>query len=326
MTVTDASNDASKDLNKDSSHMPLHADELHIDEAALRALIDRDLPEHAHRPLARLRASGSTNALYRLGSDLLVRLPRQPGGGESIAKEARLTPLLAAALPVAVPEVVALGNPGFGYQEQWSVTRWLEGQHPGCAEPDGSSVPERAALAEDLAGVIGALRALEVPVDVGPDLRWYRGGALVDFDAPVRKYLDQCRALDELDVNLDKAEALWEEALTLPGASRAGPDRWYHGDLVSENLLVEGGRLVAVLDLGAVSVGDPTVDLHGAWEVLDEPARALFSEKLGVSEAEWLRGRAWALGIALGALAYYWHTMSARRRDRLAMLRNVLND
>ena len=34
---------------------------------------------------------------------------------------------------------------------------------------------------------------------------------------------------------------------------------------------------------------------------------------------------AWALGIALGALAYYWNTMPERRRDRLAMLRNLLD-
>ena len=130
--------------------------------------------------------------------------------------------------------------------------------------------------------------------------------------------------MDGLDVDLVKAEALWEEALTLPGAYETEPDRWYHGDLVAENLLVANGRLVAVLDLGSVSVGDPTVDLHGAWEILDAPARALFAAKLGVTEAEWLRGRAWALGIALGALAYYWNTMPERRRDRLAMLRNVL--
>lgn len=306
----------------------LHSDELHIDDAMVRSLVARDLPEHALKPLSKLRASGSTNTLYRLGPDLLVRLPRQPGGGAGIIKEARWTPLLAENLPVAVPQVVAVGGPGFGYPEQWSVTRWLEGEHPVRAEPGVEAGVEaaagRSALAEDLANVIGALRALEVPADPGPELRWYRGSALAGFDSAVRTYIDQCRTLDGLDVDLEKAEALWEEALSLPGAQEAGPDRWYHGDLVAENLLVANGRLVAVLDLGAVSVGDPTVDLHGAWEVLDEPSRALFAAKLGVTEDEWLRGRAWALGVALGALAYYWNTMPERRRDRLAMLRNVL--
>lgn len=308
------------------SHAPLHADELPIDGALVRALLDRDLPEHAGLPLAPLRAAGSTNALFRLGDDLLVRLPRQPGGGESILKEARLAPLLAAALPVAVPEVVAVGGPGFGYPEHWSVTRWLAGEHPTCAGLGRRAAPERLALAEDLADVVRALREVDVPEPVDGELRWYRGGALNDFDVSVRHYLALCRGIRGLDLDLDKAEAMWEKALALPGAAEPGPDRWFHGDLVAENLLVADGRLAAVLDLGAVSVGDPTVDLHGAWEVLDAPARDRFAARLGVDEAEWLRGRAWALGIALGALSYYWESMPGRRSDRLAMARNVLTD
>ena len=304
----------------------MHKGELLIDDRLVRLLADRDLPAYAQKPLKRLDATGSSNVLYRLAADLLVRLPRQPGGGESIAKEASWTPALAKALPVAVPQVSHLGNPGFGYPEQWSVVRWLEGEHPGCVQPGQNSGGDRLGLAEDLANVILALRQIELPAEVGPDLRWYRGSTLSDFDFSVRTYLGQCRALTKLDVDLNKAEAVWSEALTLPGAREAGPDRWYHGDLVSENLLVANGRLTAVLDLGAVSVGDPTVDLHGAWEILDASARKLFAVKMGVSEAEWLRGRAWALGISQGALAYYWHSMPQRRRDRLAMLRNVIAD
>src|SRR5699024_11917446 len=77
-------------------------------------------------------------------------------------------------------------------------------------------------------------------------------------------------------------------------------------------------------DFGAVSVGDPTVDLHGAWEILDGPARDVFAHELGVGEPEWLRGRAWALGIALCVLPYYWTSMPDRRDDRLAIARTVL--
>lgn len=306
--------------------MTLHADELPIDDALVRSLVDRDLPEYAGMTLTPLGASGSTNALFRLGDDLLVRLPRQPGAGASVLKEAHLAPLLARALPVAVPEVVAVGNPGFGYTEHWSVTRWLGGEHPRRAEPGKPAKSERLGLAEDLATVVLALRAIDAPDVVGDDLRWYRGGALGDFDAAVRQYLELCRRIPGLDLDLARAETIWDEALMLPGAAEPGPDRWYHGDLVAENLLVADGRLAAVLDLGSVSIGDPTVDLHGAWEVLDGPARAAFAARLGVSEAEWLRGRAWALGIALGALSYYWDSMPGRRDDRLAMARNVLGD
>lgn len=81
-----------------------------------------------------------------------------------------------------------------------------------------------------------------------------------------------------------------------------------------------------MLDFGGLAVGDPTVDLHGAWELLDAPARDVFRTRLGVDDAEWQLGRAWALGLALGCLAYHWDKMPARRRDRLAMARTVLAD
>ncbi len=95
---------------------------------------------------------------------------------------------------------------------------------------------------------------------------------------------------------------------------------------MGENLLVTGGELSAVLDFGAVSVGDPTIDLHGAWEILDATACEVFARRLGVDGTEWLRGRAWALGVSLTALSYYWSTMPGRRDDRFAMAHNVLSD
>ena len=309
----------------------LHADELPIDDDLVRSLIARDLPDWADLPLRRLDATGSTNLLYRLGDQLLVRLPRQPGSGDSIAKERRWSPLMAANLPVAVPEIVAVGRPGFGFPEPWSVVRWIDGDHPTSVDPGDAPTAQLSQLAVDLADVVSALSAVEVPADAAddPGLRWYRGRPLVDFDADARRNIETCRSIPDLDLDLDVATRIWEQALTLPGADTAAEDRWYHGDLVAENLLVAqdgGSRLTAVLDFGALSIGDPTIDLHGAWEVLDAPAREVFRDRLGVDEATWLRGRAWALGLALGTFGYYWATMPDRCRDRLAMARNVLAD
>jgi aminoglycoside phosphotransferase (APT) family kinase protein len=109
------------------SGVSLHGDEIEIDLPLVRALVDRALPDLAGHPLRRLETSGSSNVLYRLGDDLLVRLPRQPGGSETITKEARWLPYVAPALPVAVPTIVAVGEPDLGYPERWSVVRWLDG-------------------------------------------------------------------------------------------------------------------------------------------------------------------------------------------------------
>ena len=306
----------------------LHDDEVRIDVELVSRLIGAQCPEFAALPLRRLDATGSTHVLFRLGDELLVRLPRQPGTSAGIVKQRRWVPALGAYLPVAVPEIVALGLPGFGFGERWGIVRWLEGERATVVDPDGVAALDRSVLAADLADVVLALRAIGVPAVAASDpaLRWYRGRSLVEIDEQTRRYVQQCRSLEGLDLDLDTALAVWSDALEVAVAHEVGSDRWYHGDLVAENLLLVDGRLAAVLDFDGLGVGDATVDLHGAWELFDAPAREVFRARLGVGEAAWLRGRAWALAIGLGALAYYWESMPGRRSDRLAMVRSVLAD
>ena len=95
--------------------------------------------------------------------------------------------------------------------------------------------------------------------------------------------------------------------------------------LAAENLLLRNGKLAAVLDFGGLSIGDPTVDLVVAWEILDPPAREQSRRQLGVDDATWLRGRAWALSVTL-MIWYYWTTMPERRASRMTVGRNVLAD
>lgn len=303
--------------------MLLHDDEIAIDEPLVRALVDDTLPELADRPLARLSASGSSNALFRLGDDLLVRLPRQPGGSATIAKESRWVPVLAPALPVAVPEIVAVGAPGHGYPEHWSVVRWLDGRVPPVPPAAGTTDD----LARDLAGFVTALRARPVPPGAlaDPALRWYRGGPLAALDADTRRSLVDCAARPDLDLDLEACRRVWDSAMEEGETGPAAP-QWLHADLLAENILVDDGRLRAVLDFGGLSVGDPTVDLVLAWELLDPAGRDVFRAHVDVDDAQWRRGRAWALALAVMTFGYYWTTMPVRCSARLVMARAVLDD
>jgi aminoglycoside phosphotransferase (APT) family kinase protein len=110
------------------------------------------------------------------------------------------------------------------------------------------------------------------------------------MDDTTRRYVAACWDISGLDVDLDAALRVWEEAIALPETGPGSEPRWYHGDLMAENLLVRGGRLAAVLDSGGLAVGDPTVDLIVAWEVLDPAARDVFRSAVGVDETSWLRG------------------------------------
>lgn len=188
--------------------------------------------------------------------------------------------------------------------------------------------PPAAAWRPTSPGVITALRRIDVPADAlrDPALRWYRGEPLATRDADTRRDIEACRAVPGLDLDLDAARRFWDEAMTLPGIDGRVPPQWYHGDLLAENLLVRDGRLAAVLDFGGLSIGDPTVDLIVGWEVLDAPAREVLRTSLDVDDASWLRGRAWALSLAIGAFPYYWRTMPARCASRLAVARSVLAD
>lgn len=297
--------------------MALHEDEIPVDVPLVRALLDTQLPALSALPLTTLPEQGSTNALLRLGDELLVRLPRQPGGSSTIDKEARWVGALAGRLPVAVPEVVAVGEPALGYPERWSVVRWIEGRRPAVGSGG-------VALGRDLASFVLALRGCPVPAGaaVDPELRWYRGEPLRCHDAAFRADLRACR---DLGVHLDlrRTEQVWERALALPAAADT---RWYHGDLCAENLLVRDGRLAAVLDFGGLSVGDPAVDLGGAWEVLDAAGREAFRAAVGVDDAQWQRGQAWVLAIALMTLPYYGTTMPERCASRLAAAQAVLRE
>lgn len=310
----------------------LHTDEIPISLDLVRTLVDNEYPEYSSLSLRPFGASGSSNILFRLGDNLVVRLPRQPDGSKAIQKEFRWLPALADQLPVAVPKLVALGSPTNVYEQYWSIAVWVPGELPPAYQPDDAIDPDNILMANDLADFILALRNIEVPQAAVHDksLRWYRGRPLMEFDPWMKKTIEQCRSIKGLDlyidVDLDLIASIWTQSLALPGATAVTTDSWYHADLVAENLLTTNGRLSGVLDFGCLSIGDPTIDLHGAWEIFNPDAREAFRTRLNISDAEWLRGRAWALAIAVGVFSYYWDTMPMRRGDRLAMARNVLKE
>lgn len=306
----------------------LHDDQLPLGPSLVRALVDDAFPEYAGLPLRPLKAAGSTNALFHLGDELLVRLPQQPGGSASIEAEARWLPEFTGRLPVEVPEVVGLGRPAHGFPESWSIVRWLPGEQPESVGPHDPVDRRRSDLAHDLADVIRGFRAVDVPVEAAQDpaLRSYRGGPLEAIDETTRDNIKACRRLPGLGLDLDAAQDVWAEAVALPCSGDPDRLRWVHADLVAENLLVREARLSAVLDFGGLCVGDPTVDLIPAWELLDAPSRAAFRAALDVDDLTWARGRAWALAIAIMTFPYYWESLPERCARRRTLAQSVLAD
>lgn len=187
----------------------MHADELLVEIPLVRRLLGEQFPEWAALRLERVTSSGTDNTLYRLGADMVVRLPRTESATGGIEKDFRWLPQLAPSLPVAIPEPLARGRPGAGFPWDWGVYSWLPGENPGL----GSGGPE---LALDLARFVHALRG--IAPEGAPVSR--RGKGLVTQDERARQ------ALSEVPEALDA----WEAALGVP--SWEGPPVWLHADLL----------------------------------------------------------------------------------------------
>jgi aminoglycoside phosphotransferase (APT) family kinase protein len=74
-------------------------------------------------------------------------------------------------------------------------------------------------------------------------------------------------------------------------------------DVAVGNLLVEEGRLSAVIDFGTSEVGDPSCDVAIAWTLFGEERRDAFRAALRLDDATWVQGRDCALWKALITLA-----------------------
>ena len=281
----------------------MHADELPIEIPLVRGLLEEQFPEWAALPLTGVPSLGTDNALYRLGRDLVVRLPRIEWATGGIEKDFRWLPLLAPLLPVAIPVPLARGRPGAGFPWEWGVHSWLPRENPDL----GSGGPE---LALDLARLTRALR--EIDAMGAPASR--RGRPLATQDERARQALFE----------VPEATGAWEAALGVPDWD--GPPVWLHADLLPGNLLVRAGRLAGVIDFAVAGVGDPACDLIPAWSVLGGDARHIFRREAGIDDDTWARGRGWALSIGLIALPYYRETNPAFAAVARHMIEQALAD
>ncbi|MCX4625612.1 aminoglycoside phosphotransferase family protein [Streptomyces sp. NBC_01443] len=298
--------------------MTLHHDEVPIDQALVRSLLEAQRPEWAGLPLSPAGA-GTDNVMYRLGDDLVVRLPRTADNARSVHKEQEWLPRLAPRLACPIPEPVHAGTPTDAFPLVWSVYRWFDGDEAG---PD--TVRDWAAFGADLAAVVRELHGTGLMgATRSDDLSWYRGGSLQACDEWFGKCLDDCRTTVGSELDVEALGRLWRTALVLPEPS--GPHVWLHGDLKPTNLLVREGKLHAVIDFGALSVGFPDAEHATVWD-LPPRARQAYWNTLGLDEQTWARARAWAIAVAVSGISYYWHTYPAFVAECRARLEAILAD
>ncbi|MDP9333969.1 MAG: aminoglycoside phosphotransferase family protein [Actinomycetota bacterium] len=259
-----------------------------ITAAVAAGLVAEQFPQWADLTVVPVALDGWDNTTFRLGDELLVRLPSADAYAAQVEKEQRWLPVLARYLPLRIPEPVAIGEPSGGFARPWSIYRWIDGV-PASAD----RIADVTEFASDLADFLSAL--YEVDASDGPppgNHNFFRGGRLDTYDAQAR---DSIELLPD-EVERNAATEVWDAALATTW------DRspvWVHGDVVPSNLLVVNGCLQAVIDFGCAGVGDPACDLVMAWTFFGDESKSVFRKGVGLDDATWARGRGWALWKAL---------------------------
>jgi aminoglycoside phosphotransferase (APT) family kinase protein len=266
------------------------AAEVSIDESLVRGLLRSQYPQFAEMACYQV-AEGFDNALWRLGDELVVRVPRRELAVALIENELRWLPVVARNVTMQTPLPHLRGVPSELFAWPWLIATWVDGV-PG----DEINLNNVAPPINDLAGFMR-----EIHTDAPPEAprNPYRGVALIErsamFDARVA-------SLDEV-IDVATARNLWTTCLAAP--SFKGAPRWLHGDLHPGNTLYRDGALVGVVDFGDLCAGDPATDLAGALMSLPFDALGAFFEAYGVVDAATLwRTIGWAtlFGVFMASL------------------------
>ena len=272
----------------------MHDDEVEVTGALVRNLIARQMPQFANRPLVVVEPWGTDNGIWRLGTDLVVRLPRIAWAEGQVTREATWLPRIGPSLGIEVPEPVAIGEPDAGYPYHWAVHRWIPGEGASL-----ENIDDPVTFALDLCNVVRNLQ--QVPIEGAPAAR-NRARPIQAYDAATRKAIARARHL----IDAPAATAIWEEAMA--AGAHLPPPTWVHGDLEG-NCLVRDGRLCGLIDWGSACAGDPAVDVQVVWSPLfTDESREVFLHTLGVDDATVARSRGAAINQACAALPYYLHT------------------
>ena len=178
---------------------------------------------------------------------------------------------------------------------------------------------DKEQLSFDLAKFLKELQAI---TDVeGPEPgqhNWWRGDHVSVYDKGAR---DQITELAEV-IDVNKALALWDKAC----ATRWNKAPiWIHGDFAIGNILMDGGKLSAVIDFGGAAVGDPACDLVIAWTYLSGKAREIFIAEMDMDQDTWLRARAWALWKATFELCQITDKRSHEAEAQKRIIDEVMN-
>ena len=281
-----------------------------------RKLIAEQFPEYASLPIVDVEKQGHDNLTYRLGDDMLIHMPTAAGYALKVPKEQELLPQLAKRLSIRIPAPIKMGKPSADYPYPFSIYKWLSGKSINLLTLTDK---EKEQLTFDLSKFLKELQSIS---DIeGPEPgqhNWWRGDHVSVYDKGAR---EQIAELAEI-IDVTRALALWDKACATKWDKQP---IWIHGDFAIGNILMDSGKLSAVIDFGGVAVGEPACDLVIAWTYLSGKAREIFISEMNMDPDTWLRARAWALWKATFELCQITDKNSPEAQVQKRIIDEVMN-
>jgi aminoglycoside phosphotransferase (APT) family kinase protein len=271
-----------------------------VDADLARSLVEAQFPSLAPASVVSTGV-GWDNTAFLVNDAFVFRFPRRGIAASLIEAEARLLPVVAPRLPLAVPRPGFIGRPTDTYPYPFAGHVLIPGR-TACSAALGDG--QRSALAGPLGTFLAALHAF-------PAADAARYGAGHD---PIRR-LDlgyrQPKAREALETLARRRlvrdtrpfAAILDAA---PGDFTPRSDVLVHGDLYARHLLLDDdGRPSGVIDWGDIHLGDPAVDLAIAHSFLPPTAHAAFRQAYGLVDAHtWQVARLRALWHSTTVLVY----------------------
>jgi aminoglycoside phosphotransferase (APT) family kinase protein len=228
-----------------------------ITHDTVERLVAEQLPDLLHLGLGE-RFEGWDCAMFRLGGDYAVRLPRTQHAVRFLQAEMHWVPQLSGGWDFPAPEFVAHGLPSQGYPWPWAVVTWVPGQM-------ADAVPLRA----DAGAAVGkALAQVHIPAPDDAPFNVEQSIPMGDRDPKVRERvtaLAQSPGPHGETMDVAAALAIWDAAL----AAREHTEWvWSHADFHGANVLSHDGAFGGIVDWGSMAMCDPAVDLGFAHTLM----------------------------------------------------------
>lgn len=265
---------------------------LKIDTQLVARLVEQQFPEWSHLPIRPVEKDGHDNRTFHLGDALGVRMPSAESYAAHVPIEHEWLPRLGPGLPLPITQIAGKGSPSEDYPLPWTINHWIPGET--ACKPE---ITDLDSFARDLGNFLVALQTQDCFGAPPPSkINFFRGGSLKTYEQQTLQYIQTLSGT----IDQDAALQTWQAAVK---AEWDRPAVWVHGDIAPGNLLIENGRLSAVIDFGLLAAGDPACDMAIAWTTFYGSSRQTFRETLKVDPDTWARARGWALWKALLLLA-----------------------